>query len=431
MGRLGAEPIGDEVGKIGYVFAMTQRRSRLAAARHAVGFSQEVLALRLGCANNTMSRWERGRTDPRPGQREALAGLLGVTMEELDWLLVRDCDIEDPAYDDPVNRREALTGLAAVGAAVALPASLRAGLPEGVSGRVGVADVERLRAEAVAVKWAERRYGGGTAYGPTQDLVVHVRQVLSGGNYSPEVDRQLHGLLSQLWRDLGWCAHDAGDQYLARAHYNEALNAATVADDGQMTVVLNYMAQQANECGSGRVGVALAGAAMQKARSFGSDRMFSLLGSQAARGYACEGDSAAAYAAFAEAERRYQPYDPGRDPEWLAFWDPADLRAHLASGHLALGNPRAAESAARAALGELDWSRYPRDIASYSSWRALALGGQGEIDAAAACTVETVGLLEGVQSGRIAGRLRTLVPVFEANPTVPGVGEALVALRSA
>jgi hypothetical protein len=51
--------------------------------------------------------------------------------------------------------------------------------------------------------------------------------------------------------------------------------------------------------------------------------------------------------------------------------------------------------------------------------------------AAAAYIVETVGLLEGVQSGRITARLRTLVPVFEANPTVPGVPEALVALCSA
>jgi hypothetical protein len=297
--------------------------------------------------------------------------------------------------------------------------------------RIGLADVERIRAEAVAVKWAERRYGGGAAYGPTQDLVVHVRQVLGAGSYGPEVDRQLHILLGQLWRDLGWCAHDAGDQFLARAYLNEALNAATIAADDELKVfVLNYMAQQANECGSGSTAVALAETAAHTARDFGSDRMFSRLRSHAARGYACGGDSAAAHAAFAEAERHYQPHDPGRDPDWLAFWSPAAFHAGLAAGQIALGDPSAAEPAALAALTELDRSRYPRDAASFSSWRALALAGQGEVDGAAEQAIETVGLLEGVRSGRIAGRLRTLLPVFDANPTVPGVPEARAALCS-
>jgi transcriptional regulator with XRE-family HTH domain len=409
----------------------TEPRSRLAAARRALGFSQESLALTLGCANNTASRWERGESEPQLRLRRSLADALEVTPEELASLLVPDGSGEPDAYDDPVNRREALTGLMGVGAAAALPVPLRVGLPEVSPGRVGLADVERIRAEAMAAKWAERRHGGGTAYGPTQDLVVHVRQVLGAGSYGPEVDRQLHILLGQLWRDLGWCAHDAGDQFLARAYLNEGLNAATIAGDDELKVfVLNYMAQQANECGSGSVAVALAETAAQTARGFGSDRMFSLLGSQAARGYACGGDATAAQATLAEAERRYQSHDAGRDPEWLAFLGPSTFQAHLAVVNLALGDPRSAERAAWTALAEVDRSRYPRDAASFSSWRALALAGQGEIDAAAACTVETVGLLEGVQSGRITGRLRTLVPVFEANPSVSCVPEALAALCS-
>jgi hypothetical protein len=302
----------------------------------------------------------------------------------------------------------------------------------GGDGVVGLADIERLRADALTVKWAERRQGGGRAYRPTQDLVARAQRLRDEGNYTTAIGRQLHGLLGHLWRDLGWCAHDAGDQDLARVHLNEGLNAATVAGDEQLAVfILNYMAQQANESGSGRAAVALARTARHEARHFGSDRLLSLLESQAARGHARENEPAEAHAAYAEAERLYQPHDPGRDPEWLAFWSPAAFQAVLAAGQIALGDFAAAEHAATASLAGIDRGRYPRDAASSSSWRALALVGQSEIDAAAACTVDTVALLDGIQSGRVTRRLRRLVPIFEARPTVPGVPEALAVLRSA
>jgi tetratricopeptide (TPR) repeat protein len=299
------------------------------------------------------------------------------------------------------------------------------------SGHVGIADVECLRAHALAVKWTERRYGGGTAYAPTQDLVTHVRRVLAEANYSTDVGAQLQALLADLWQELGWCAYDAGDQNLALGHFNSGLSVATVSGNDQVAViVLNYMSLQASEFGSGRDAVTLAQAALDKARGFGSDRMLSLLGSQMARGYARTGDMAAAHAAYAEAERRYQPHDPGRDPEWVAFWSPAEFQVRMAIGHFALGDHRAAESAAETALNDVDRDRYQRDAASYASWCALARARQGEIDGAAERTVETVRLLDGVASGRITGRLQTLVPVFEANPKVSGVPEALAALQT-
>jgi DNA-binding XRE family transcriptional regulator len=66
------------------------RSSRpLANRRVVVGYTQEGLAEALGIDRTTIGRWERGEQQPQPWQRPDLALKLGVTLEELDGLLLR------------------------------------------------------------------------------------------------------------------------------------------------------------------------------------------------------------------------------------------------------------------------------------------------------------------------------------------------------
>jgi transcriptional regulator with XRE-family HTH domain len=63
------------------------KRTRLAARRKVVGFSQEMLAERLQVDRTTVVRWERGECDPQPWKRADLAQALQVSVEQLDELL--------------------------------------------------------------------------------------------------------------------------------------------------------------------------------------------------------------------------------------------------------------------------------------------------------------------------------------------------------
>lgn len=75
---------------------MTVKRTRLAARRKAVGFSQDKLAERLQVDRSTIVRWENGDSVPQPWKRVEFAKALRVSADQLDELLTE----ESPATAD-------------------------------------------------------------------------------------------------------------------------------------------------------------------------------------------------------------------------------------------------------------------------------------------------------------------------------------------
>ena len=57
---------------------------RVAAARDAVGLSQQELAVRLGVKDRTITAWEDDTAEPRANKLQMLSGVLNVSMR---WLL--------------------------------------------------------------------------------------------------------------------------------------------------------------------------------------------------------------------------------------------------------------------------------------------------------------------------------------------------------
>ncbi len=62
---------------------------RIAAAREALGYSQNQLAVRLGVRVGTLQNWESDRSEPRANKLQMLAGLLNVSIV---WLLTGQGD---------------------------------------------------------------------------------------------------------------------------------------------------------------------------------------------------------------------------------------------------------------------------------------------------------------------------------------------------
>lgn len=67
-----------------YDAAMSQKfGSRLAAARHAAGLSQNDLAAKLGVPQSNISFWERWEKPPRGEVLPKLTAALGISLDEL------------------------------------------------------------------------------------------------------------------------------------------------------------------------------------------------------------------------------------------------------------------------------------------------------------------------------------------------------------
>ena len=115
-------------------------RRRLAERRKALGYSQEVLADKLGVDRTTVGRWERGETDPYPYIRPKLCRILKIAADELHALLEPQPEAIShalylaPAFTsrvvsepdltgelDDMYRRELLRLLSVGGALIALP----------------------------------------------------------------------------------------------------------------------------------------------------------------------------------------------------------------------------------------------------------------------------------------------------------------------
>lgn len=182
------------------------RRTRLAARREAMGFSQRSLAEHLGVNLSTVQRWESGETTPKAATRSRYARALQISTVELVQMLNASSDSGAPAgslevapadlvHRSPasmndggdVHRRDFLQGLAGAGLAVAAPI-LAPKTPNPVASLR--ADVER------AMRFEQRaQYAALSASLP--GLVTHAHAVAADteGKARLEADRLLTSAL--------------------------------------------------------------------------------------------------------------------------------------------------------------------------------------------------------------------------------------------
>jgi transcriptional regulator with XRE-family HTH domain len=85
------------------------RREALTRRRRACGISQEELAAKLRVDPRTVGRWEAGTAEPTPWLRPGLAYALGLTLDELDYVLLLpgdDAGPSQPGFNDAVGVAE-------------------------------------------------------------------------------------------------------------------------------------------------------------------------------------------------------------------------------------------------------------------------------------------------------------------------------------
>ncbi|MFI5495173.1 hypothetical protein [Actinoplanes sp. NPDC051859] len=251
---------------------------------------------------------------------------LDVTAQTLAQLWSSDLAGDSPQFLLPPH------GAAGIAAALSwLVRGHSAGAQAATVGRrVGMSDIEAFRATTSAFASLDNSFGGGrTRHGLIHFLDTEGSELLKG-SYSESVGRMLHAAVAEATLLAAWTAYDAGDHGIAQRYFIQALRLAQGAGDVLLAGgVLDAMSHQATFLRRHREAVDLARAA----RAGTSGRATATLNAHflvmEARALACGGDAKGSMSALSEASRQFERRGGESGPDWIAFFDPAELDAEF------------------------------------------------------------------------------------------------------
>lgn len=400
---------------------MATRRDGLARRRAAMGFTQETLAEHLGLERSTVGRWERGTGTPQPWNQPDLAKALGVSQNVLadlldvdpadagqltgrsvmlesasravtdfawpDWHQAGQASVLEPPWSiagtkqvlhevagGSMDRRGFLiiTGAALAGLADRWGSALaeedpvmQAGLAD-QHARLSGAAVDRLDHRLADLRQLDDEFGGRELHQLAVAEFRWLTRLADQTDYSGAVGQRLFSLVTEAARLCGWLHFDAAHHAAAQTYYVAALRSSASANDSLTGAhVLACMSFQATLTGHCQEAIALIDAAEQQAKRTATPRLRALLASRKARAYAKAGDAAACGRALNEAERRLDATTLGTpEPDWIYFFDQAELDAQAAACWVDLRQPTKARPLIDNALHTMN-PQYVRDRTIY------------------------------------------------------------------
>ncbi|MEU5437820.1 transcriptional regulator [Streptomyces sp. NPDC020719] len=441
-----------------------QPNERLQALIQEAGCSNAGLARRVNMVGaergldlrydkTSVARWLRGQ-QPRgraPGIiAEALGRKLGrtVTIDEIGMAngknlatgvglqfsptvlgaIEQVCEL----WRSDVGRRDFLTGSTVAASALVEPSrdwlitGADAQVARSAGQRVGVADVDAVRAMTEALVELDHRFGSGHV----RPVVVHyLNSVVSGllaGSYRETVGRQLFAAVARLTELAGYMAVDTGQPGLAQRYYIQALRLAQAAGDRGYGgyVLAASMSHLAAQLGNPREIAQLARAAQEGSRGRVTPRAEAMFFAAEARGHALLGDARTCQtvAGRALAAMEAASADSGDDPSWIAHFDHAYLSDELAHCHRDLGQPEAAARRAEESLAGHPETRARRRAIGLVLL-ATAQVQQREVELACATGTRAVDLLATLRTNRGADYLDDLQQRLEPYADEPSVRE--------
>ena len=348
---------------------MPMKRTRFAARRKLVGFSQDQLAERLRVDRSTVARWESGETDPQPWIRPRLAGALQVSVEELDELLAEGGSTAGEA--DAERLDYALTHPGAVD--LVTIAQLRW-------------DIQQLDQQYVVVPSSSLLAHAGQALGQVRFLAAHA------GN--GRIRRELSAVEAEaaiLMGELVWDASQRRDHASARLYFDEAIEAARQVRDPAaegLALLRKAMIALYGE-GDPQTGLALAQEAVETTAN--ASQVLSGLGVlHAAEAHAMLGERAACEGALASAETTFMRIDDMDTA--FELYSATQLGRMAGSCYLALADTgRATVLLEDTATALGDGSKSQAVVLGNLS---LALIRRGDLDAAAARLHQAMDVIE-------------------------------------
>ncbi|WP_042367497.1 hypothetical protein [Streptacidiphilus neutrinimicus] len=361
-------------------------------------------------------------------RRTFLAGGPLAVVTALSW------DTPAQAQSSPAARAVRGAPSEAVAGSAALPGSgavLDPGMLPPSNARVGLREVREVESAVRQIRLLDDVHGADTLFERAGHTLRTAYQLLNCGTYTARVEQRLQASAGELAISVGWLAHDSGRLAEARSLYAEALATARMAGDAALEAhAFCNTAFLARDAGRPREAVRAAQAARSAAAGLGSARLQSLLALREAGGWALLRDRASCVKALGESRTAFEQGPSDADPEWMSFFNEAELAGLTAQCWAALGEFESAAHWAEQAIA-LQPTHFVRNRTLYTAELAHDQLGRGAVVDAAVTGMSAVALLAQVRSTRIRGMVSATAERMRQHEKVPEVSDFLERYRMA
>lgn len=197
--------------------------------------------------------------------------------------------------------------------------------------RVGIADVGLVKSTSDLFAQLDDRFGGEHARQSVVQYLSRDVAPLLTGRYTEAVGRALFSTVAESTLLAGWMSYDACHHGLAQRYFLQALRLAQDGDDRRLAgSILSAMSHQATFLGNFTEAATLARAARMGIAGVATPTLMAQFHAMEARALARTGDTRACELALAEATKALESRNNSDEPEWITYFDEAELAAEAA-----------------------------------------------------------------------------------------------------
>ncbi|MFJ4687812.1 hypothetical protein [Streptomyces sp. NPDC088789] len=200
-----------------------------------------------------------------------------------------------------------------------------------VASRVGLTDVSMIKTTGGVFAELDDRFGGDHArHSLVQYLSRDVASLLTG-QYTEAVGRALFSTVAETTLLAAWMSYDACHHGLAQRYFLQALRLAQDGNDRRLAgSILSAMSHQATFIGHFTEAATLARAARMGISGVATPTLMAQFHAMEARALARIGDIRACENALSEATKALESRNSSDEPEWITYFDEAELAAEAA-----------------------------------------------------------------------------------------------------
>lgn len=217
--------------------------------------------------------------------------------------------------------------------------------------KVGLADVQRITTTSELFDRLDGQFGGAHA---RRSLIQYLREdvaTMLRGTYSAEVGKQLYSASAQATLLAAWMSYDSGLHGLAQRYFIQALRLAQESGDRLLAAsILDAMSHQATFLGRFREAANMARAARMGTTAVGTPILTAHFYMMEARALARLGEARETDNALSAAVREFERRIPGEGPEWIQYFDDAEMAAEFGHCNRDLGRAVVASTYAEQSL---------------------------------------------------------------------------------
>lgn len=274
------------------------------------------------------------------------------------------------------------------------------------SHRVGDADVQRIRLTTDMFATMDNRFGGGHARRSLIQFLATDADEAIHGSFTEITGQALFSAVAEATLLAAWMAYDSGLHSLAQRYFIQALGFAEAGHDRLLAgSILDAMSHQATYIGRYREGADLARAARMGTQSVATPTLTAHFHVMEARALARLNDATGCDSALTAATTEFERRNSDDDPEWIRYFDEAELAAEFGHCFRDLGRPVDATSYISQCARVGDGS-YQRSDFFATMVLADAHLRSGDVEQACQVAQEALKLGEHLKSARCISYLR-------------------------